>query len=44
VCIEPWHSLTGAETDPKEWNQRAAAAVLAQGETFSTTLTTTFAR
>lgn len=44
VCIEPWHSLTAAETDPQEWNQRAAAACLAAGEQFTTTLSTTFAR
>jgi len=44
VCIEPWHSLPAAETDPKEWNARAAAATLATGETFETTLSTTFER
>lgn len=44
VCIEPWHSLTGAETDTQEWNDRAAAKVLAPGEQFSTTLSTTFDR
>jgi galactose mutarotase-like enzyme len=44
VCIEPWHSLPAAETDPKEWNERAAAATLQTGETFETTLSTTFAR
>lgn len=44
VCIEPWHSLPGAENDPQEWDERAAAAALAQGETFSTTLSTTFDR
>lgn len=44
VCIEPWRSLTAAEDDPKEWNERAAAATLAQGETYATTLFTTFDR
>ena len=44
VCIEPWHSLPGAESDPQEWEQRAAAACLAPGETFTTTLVTTFTR
>lgn len=44
VCIEPWHSLPGAEVDPQEWNERAAAATLAQGEEFATTLSTTFDR
>lgn len=44
VCIEPWRSLTGAENDPQEWSERAAAAVLAEGEEYSTTLSTTFDR
>ena len=44
VCIEPWHSLTGAETDGSEWNERASAKVLAPGEEFRTTLSTTFDR
>ena len=44
VCIEPWHSLPGAETDTQEWSERAAAKILAQGEQFSTTLSTTFDR
>ena len=44
VCIEPWQSLPGAENDPQDWNQRAAAACLAPGEPWSTTLSTTFER
>ena len=44
VCIEPWQSLPGAEDDPQDWNQRAAAACLAPGEEWSTTLSTTFER
>lgn len=44
VCIEPWQSLPGAETDPQEWTERAAAACLAPGEEYSTTLSTTFDR
>ena len=44
VCIEPWRTPTGAENDPKEWEQRAAAAVLSQGEHYETTLSTTFDR
>lgn len=44
VCIEPWRSLTGAEDDPQEWGERAAAACLAPGGEYSTTLSTTFAR
>ncbi len=44
VCIEPWHSLPAAQDDPQAWSQRAAAACLAPGETWATTLSTTFAR
>ncbi len=44
VCIEPWNSLPASETDPQQWSQRAAAACLAPGESWSTTLSTTFER
>ena len=44
VCIEPWHSLPAAVTDPQDWEQRAAAACLAPGESWQTTLSTTFER
>ena len=44
VCIEPWQSLPGAETDPQEWTERAAAACLAPGQRWATTLSTTFDR
>lgn len=44
VCIEPWQSLPGAENDPQEWSERAAAACLKPGEEYSTTLSTTFER
>ena len=44
VCIEPWQSLPGAEVDPQEWNERAAAACIKPGEEYSTTLSTTFER
>ena len=44
VCIEPWHSLPAAETDPQQWSQHAAAACLAPGESWETTLSTTFER
>ena len=44
VCIEPWHSLPGAQIDTQEWSQRAAAACLAPGQTWETTLSTTFER
>ncbi len=44
VCIEPWQSLPGAENDPQEWTERAAAATLAPGAQYATTLSTTFDR
>ena len=44
VCIEPWQSLPAAATDPQDWEQRAAAACLAPGESWQTTLSTTFER
>lgn len=44
VCIEPWRSLPGAEVDPPEWTQRAAAEVLAPGAEYATTLSTVFER
>ena len=44
VCIEPWHSLPGEENGPLEWEQRPAAAILAPGERWQTTLSTTFDR
>ena len=44
VCIEPWNSLPASVDDPQEWEQRAAAACLAPGEEWSTTLSTTFNR
>jgi galactose mutarotase-like enzyme len=44
VCIEPWRSLPGEENASPTWEQRAAAAVLAPGESYETTLTTQFAR
>ena len=44
VCIEPWHSLPAAEADGPSWRKRAAAAILAPGERWETTLRTTFDR
>ncbi len=44
VCIEPWHSLPGEEDGPLQWEQRPCAASLRQGESWSTTLSTTFDR
>ena len=44
VCIEPWMSLPAAESDPADWNQRAAAAVLQPGMSWSCELPTHFVR
>ncbi|MGN0984029.1 MAG: aldose 1-epimerase family protein [Gemmiger sp.] len=44
VCIEPWHSLTGEENGPLAWEQRPCAASLQKGQSWSTTLSTTFDR
>ena len=43
LCIEPWHSLP-ARKRPLEWEQRPCAASLKRGESWSTTLSTTFVR
>lgn len=44
VCIEPWQSLPGIDGGSTLWENRAAAAVLAPGESFSCTLETEFDR
>ena len=44
VCIEPWHSLPGEEDGPLAWEERPCAASLNRGESWSTTLSTTFTR
>ena len=44
VCIEPWHSLPSPEKGSTEWLQKPAAAILAPGESWSTTMTMEFAR
>ena len=44
VCIEPWMSLPAAEGDSTDWNDRAAAAVLAPGEQWHTDLNLRFIR
>lgn len=44
VCIEPWHSLPGEENGSRNWEERACAAALAPGESWSTTLCTAFDR
>ena len=44
VCIEPWHSLPSPENGSTDWLQKPAAAILAPGESWSTTLSTQFKR
>ena len=44
VCIEPWHSLPSREGSTSKWEEKPAAAVLAPGEAWSTTLSTAFVR
>lgn len=44
VCIEPWHSLPSPEGGSKKWEDKEAAAILAPGEAWSTTLSTSFVR
>ena len=44
VCIEPWHSLPSQEDGSINWEEKPAAAILAPGESWSTTLSTRFAR
>jgi aldose 1-epimerase len=44
VCIEPWHSLPSPENGTSDWNEKPAAAILAPGEAWSCTLSTSFVR
>ena len=44
VCIEPWHSLPSPEGGSRNWNEKPAAAILNPGESWSTTLSTTYVR
>lgn len=44
VCIEPWQSLPSTESGGYEWEQKAAAASVAPGESWSTTMKTSFLR
>lgn len=44
VCIEPWMSLPAAETDSIDWSDRAAAAVLAPGDSWHADLRMRFVR
>ena len=44
VCIEPWMSLPSPEAGGYEWSEKPAAAILAPGESYSTTMSTAFVR
>ncbi|MBQ9148404.1 MAG: aldose 1-epimerase family protein [Oscillospiraceae bacterium] len=44
VCIEPWQSLPSPEDGTSDWNAKPAAAILQPGESWSTTLSTSFVR
>ena len=44
VCIEPWQSLPSPEGGSRKWEEKPAAAILAPGEAWSTTLSTSFVR
>ena len=44
VCIEPWHSLPDARDASGRWEDKPAAARLAPGQRFATTLRMRFVR
>ena len=44
VCIEPWHSIPSAKDADHKWEHKPAAATIAPGENWSTTLSMTFQR
>ena len=44
VCVEPWHSLPDRVDATGDWADKAPAARLAAGESFSTDLAMTFVR
>lgn len=44
VCIEPWYSLPSPENGSINWEEKPAAAILAPGEAWSCTLSTSFVR
>lgn len=44
VCIEPWNSLPSPAGSGTDWNEKPAAAILAPGQDWSTTLSTSFVR
>ena len=44
VCIEPWQRLPSPQNGSRNWNEKPAAAILNSGESWSTTLSTSFVR
>ena len=44
ICIEPWNSLPGYEDGSYSWEEKPAAARIAPGQRWSTTLSTSFVR
>lgn len=44
VCIEPWNSLPSPQEGSTQWLEKPAAAILAPGEDWSTTLSMSFVR
>lgn len=44
VCIEPWMSLPSPENGSTRWEDKPQAAILAPGEAWETTLSTSFLR
>ncbi len=44
ICIEPWNSLPSYEFGSTVWDEKPAAARIAPGESWATTLSTAFVR
>ena len=44
ICIEPWNSLPSYEFGGIRWDEKPAAARIAPGESWNTTLSTSFVR
>ena len=44
ICIEPWHSLPSYEFGGIRWEEKPAAAIVAPGKSWETTLRTAFVR
>ena len=44
ICIEPWNSLPSPANGSTDWDKKPAAAILQPGESWDTTLSTSFVR